>query len=117
MRHVITKEFSFSASHVLSGLEPGHPCSRLHGHNYVVTAELASDRLRNGMVVDYNDLAPFAAYVAEFDHRHLNDMIFVNPTAEHLAVMFAEQLRSCFPLFASAVTVSETPKTTARCEL
>ena len=41
----ITKEFHFSASHQLFGLREGHPCARLHGHNYVVVVELAAEDL------------------------------------------------------------------------
>ncbi|HBU96439.1 6-pyruvoyl trahydropterin synthase family protein, partial [Thalassospira lucentensis] len=36
----ITKQFAFSASHQLAGLDADHPCSRLHGHNYIVEVEL-----------------------------------------------------------------------------
>ena len=34
--YTIAKTFYFSASHVIGGLPPEHPCSRLHGHNYEV---------------------------------------------------------------------------------
>jgi len=36
----ISKDFEFSAAHHLEGLDPEHPCSRVHGHNYVVRLEL-----------------------------------------------------------------------------
>ena len=36
----ISKEFYFSAAHALFGLPDDHPCTRLHGHNYVVTVHL-----------------------------------------------------------------------------
>ena len=49
----ISKEFSFSASHRLLGLPDGHPCARLHGHNYRVEVELsAADLNRYGFVRD-----------------------------------------------------------------
>ena len=38
----ITKEFHFSASHVLDRLPSWHPCARMHGHNYVVVLELSA---------------------------------------------------------------------------
>ncbi len=41
----ITKEFHFSASHQLCHLHQNHPCARMHGHNYIVEVELASETL------------------------------------------------------------------------
>ncbi|WP_189267921.1 6-pyruvoyl trahydropterin synthase family protein, partial [Streptomyces fuscichromogenes] len=55
----ITKEFHFSASHVLDQLPSWHPCARMHGHNYIVVLELsaADDALTPpGFVRDYRDL-------------------------------------------------------------
>ena len=59
MNYVISKDFSFSAAHYLNGLDEEHPCSRMHGHNYIVRVELISDTLNAiGFVVDYRDLSP-----------------------------------------------------------
>ena len=38
--YTITKRFAFSASHIIGGLPNGHPCARLHGHNYEVEVVL-----------------------------------------------------------------------------
>ena len=46
MGFAISKEFHFSASHRLEGLHDGHPCGRMHGHNYVVEIELATKKSR-----------------------------------------------------------------------
>ncbi|MGH3792380.1 MAG: 6-pyruvoyl trahydropterin synthase family protein, partial [Pseudonocardiaceae bacterium] len=43
--YLIAQQFAFSASHRLDGLDPGHPCSRDHGHNYTVRVALAADEL------------------------------------------------------------------------
>jgi len=111
----ISKEFAFSASHQLRGLPLEHPCSRLHGHNYVVTLVLAAEKLdRRSFVVDYNDLAPFEQYLKEkLDHRHLNDVLHFPPTAEKLAQHLFEFAESLWPDVVSSVFVSETPKTWA----
>jgi 6-pyruvoyltetrahydropterin/6-carboxytetrahydropterin synthase len=114
----ISKQFGFSASHVLHGLRPGHACGRLHGHNYLIQAELAAGELDPvGFVADYGDLAPFGRWLdTTFDHRHLNDVMEANPTAEHLAHMCAARLIRMFEserARVSAVGVSETPKTWA----
>lgn len=112
----ISKEFHFSASHQLGGLPEDHPCSRLHGHNYIVRLHLAADEPDEvGFVMDYRRLDLFKAYLDnEFDHRHLNDVMGVNPTAEHMAFHFyhyAQDELGVVPLV--AVAVSETPKTWA----
>lgn len=115
MRMSITKSFAFSASHTLAGLPEGHQCARLHGHNYTVTLELAGDLDAAGMVLDYGKLSEFGRWLDDtLDHRHLNDVMDSNPTAENLARFIATTLP--WPQV-TAVTVSETPRTTARCEL
>lgn len=121
MTYTISKEFSWSASHQLDGLPPGHPCSRLHGHNYVARVELASHLLDStGFVLDYGALAPVGAWIdATLDHRHLNDvpeLLGMNPTAENLAMRLSVAVRGLVPLYVGvqlAVSVSETPKTWA----
>lgn len=112
--YTITKEFQFSASHQLDHLPEEHPCSRLHGHNYIVIVELFDDVLNDGFVVDYNDLWEFRAYLdGHFDHRHLNDVVPFYPTAELLAQHFYDWCHKAWPQ-CIAVTVKETPKTSAR---
>ena len=110
----ISKKFSFSASHVLMGLVGTHPCSRLHGHNYTVKVTLESDKLNShGFVVDYRDLDQIKQFIdAKLDHRHLNDCLDVNPTAENIAKFIFKQFAKEFPKMIS-VTVSETDKTCA----
>ena len=110
----ISKQFAFSASHILEGLPEGHPCGRLHGHNYVVTVHLRSNTLdEHGFVIDYRNLSFIKEYIDEnLDHRHLNDIFSVNPTAENLA----KQLYDLFSKMESsicAIEISETPKTNA----
>lgn len=112
--YAISKEFAFSASHVLDGLPPDHQCGRLHGHNIVVRVTLASDTLDEvGFVLDYGALAPLKDHIdASFDHRHLNDMVDFNPTAEnfcHYLYTWCERLG--WPV--QMVEWSETPKTWA----
>lgn len=112
----ITKKFEFSASHQLFGLDEGHQCARLHGHNYVVELELSADRTEltpTGFVRDYGELASFKSWLDRtLDHRHLNDLVDTNPTAENLAVWLYERWSKQFPELTS-VRISETPKTWA----
>jgi 6-pyruvoyltetrahydropterin/6-carboxytetrahydropterin synthase len=110
----ISKQFTFSASHVLDCLEEGHPCARLHGHNYLVTIHLQSKELNEyGFVVDYHALQAVKNYLDEsLDHRHLNDLLPFHPTAENIARYLYEKFRDELPEM-YAVEVSETPKTNA----
>lgn len=115
--YIIRKEFHFSAGHYLNGLPKEHPCSNLHGHNYVVTVEVRSKLLDNiGMVKDYRSLQFIKIFIdSAMDHKPLNDFLLFNPTAENLAKHFYDLFKVELPeLF--AVEVSETPKTLARYE-
>ena len=109
----ISKRFDFSASHQLEGLPEGHPCGRLHGHNYSVELFLEASGLdKTGFVRDYGELSKFKTWLdGTFDHRHLND-IMDQPTAELLAHSIYEVTATWYPEL-SAVKVSETPKTSA----
>lgn len=118
MTYQISKEFAFSASHQLAGLPEEHQCARLHGHNYLVVLRLTAESLTGpGFVFDYGDMAPFKDWLDDtFDHRHLNDVVDFNPTAEQLAAHLADCARDLLdlpPAVHTAVGVSETPKTWA----
>lgn len=128
--YTISKEFHFSASHILYGLDDGHPCGRLHGHNYVIIVELQSQSLNEtGFVKDYRELDPIKRFIDdELDHRHLNDILDPtlpkrvplfpgNPSAENMARVLFYVFQHLVPdVKISAVTVKETPKTAARYE-
>lgn len=118
MTYTISKEFAFSASHQLHGLRDGHPCGRVHGHNYVVRIQLrARSVAATGFVVDYGDLKPVSQWLDDnLDHRHLNDVLAFQPSAENMARFLAELVPTLVPLpshVTVAVAVSETPKTWA----
>ena len=112
----IAKSFHFSASHTLS-LPPPHPCSRLHGHNYVVEVVLETERLDlRGFVVDYGELKQLRDFVdSTYDHRHLNDVVPFEPTAENLAEEIFRFAKSRWPQTVR-VRLSETPATWAEFE-
>lgn len=114
----ISKEFAFSASHQLTGLPSEHPCSRLHGHNYKVIVQIEGRVVEPGFVVDYRELDDIKQFLdTQWDHRHLNDMVGFNPTAEHMASFLADRiagdLSSRENITYVEVSVSETPKTLA----
>ncbi len=114
----ISKKHQFSASHILSGLREGHPCGRLHGHNYEIELVLQGEEVgAEGFLVDYGDLRPFFAWIDdELDHRHLNDVIPSQPSAENLSRLLNLMAREVLTLpedIDIIVRVSETSKTSA----
>lgn len=111
----IRKTFHFSASHQLLQVEAGHPCARLHGHNYEITVELQAPTLNDkGFVKDYLELAELKSYIDDvLDHRHLNevsgdDCVTAERLAQHLFDWCATRWDEV-----SAVSVNETPRTFA----
>jgi len=108
----ISKRFSFSASHVLDLLPAEHPCSRLHGHNYVISVHLKSETLNEYCFVkDYKSLKIVKQFIDEtLDHRYLNDCIPGPPTSENIARFLYDRFKSEIPEL-YAVEVSETPQT------
>jgi 6-pyruvoyltetrahydropterin/6-carboxytetrahydropterin synthase len=135
----ISKRFTFSSAHALSGLPPEHQCSRIHGHNYIVEVFLESHQLvEPGFVRDYGELKPFKEYLdTHLDHRwlgygeirqskqtcfdlehplwqeELTKPVFdFNPTAELMARHLYTIALTMFQEV-TAVGVSETPNTWA----
>lgn len=110
----ISKEFTFSASHILEGLPDGHQCGRLHGHNYTIVVVLRGETLNQvGFVRDYGDLRIVKDFIDNvLDHRHLNNVIDIQPSAENLAKHLYGIFKKDIPEL-YAVRVSETPKTWA----
>jgi 6-pyruvoyltetrahydropterin/6-carboxytetrahydropterin synthase len=113
----IRKQFHFSAAHQLEGLQPNHPCSRLHGHNYIVEVQLEStgftELTPTGFVRDYRELDEFKHYLdTQVDHRNLNEIFEFQTTAENLAFQFWKWCNKRWPE-CRIVAVSETPKTWA----
>lgn len=114
---IISKEFHFSAAHQLFGLSEDHPCSRLHGHNYVIKLFLKGPVDDIGFVQDYRDLDFIKKYIDEvLDHRNLNDVFPMhNTTVENMTKILFDYFKKDLPLL-FAIEMSETPKTNCRYE-
>lgn len=109
----IGKEYSFSAAHQLTKVSSDHPCSRMHGHNYVVEIEVRGDvSTRNGFCngLDFYDIDQTVKPIIErLDHMCLNDFM-ENPTAELLAQYFLNEIYKVSTRYVYSVKVWETPK-------
>lgn len=113
--YTIAKRFAFSASHTIGSLPAGHPCSRLHGHNYEVEVILQSAELDGaGFVRDYFELGELKQFIdATVDHKHLNDVLgHDRTTAEVISKWLYDWCKSRWGEVI-AVRVSETPQTWA----
>ena len=85
----IWKPFKFCASHNLKDLPEGHPCMRVHGHNYTLTVFVCGTfnirREQNGMIVDFADIKQVVQPIVDtLDHGNLNDYV-AQPTTENVA--------------------------------
>lgn len=90
MTTTIFKEFYFSAAHNLKN--DGHPCSKLHGHNYKVIFELSGRQDANGMIIDFAEIKKrIQPIIDKLDHSYLNDIIIHPTTSENIAIWLFKQ--------------------------
>lgn len=111
----LRKSFQIESAHRLPNVPPGHKCSRLHGHSWVIEIVLEGPvGEETGWVMDFADVKEaFRPVYDQLDHRYLNDIPGLeNPTSERLAVWIWERLKPELPLL-SEVVIAET--CTSRC--
>ena len=87
----ITKRFTFEACHRLD--KYAGKCSNLHGHSYKLEVTISGNVNKNKrFVMDFADLKGIvhALIISSHDHNYLNNL-YVEPTAEHMAVGFFNQ--------------------------
>jgi len=108
----IGKQYAFSAAHQLPCVPDGHPCKRLHGHNYIVEVEIRGEIApKDGFCsnIDFMEVDKHMKPIIEqLDHHFLNDITGLeNPTAELIAAWILDK----YPVkYLYSVTVWETPK-------
>ena len=92
--YTITKRMEISGAHILS-LDYESKCTKLHGHNWIITVTAQSETLNhNGMVVDFTHIKQ--KIQEQLDHRNLNEVLSFNTTAENMARWICEQVPACF---------------------
>lgn len=92
--YYIKKTIEISACHRLS-LSYESKCSRLHGHNWIVTIYCKAKELnQDGMVCDFSHVKQLIQ--ERLDHRNLNEVFDFNPTAENIARWVVETVPHCY---------------------
>ncbi|MGV6859593.1 MAG: 6-carboxytetrahydropterin synthase QueD [bacterium] len=112
----------FASAHTLRDY-PG-ACSRMHGHNWKIEAEVVATRLNDtGMGIDFKEIKTAARELAgRLDHRYLNEIPpfdTVNPTAENIAAWFYREMEKSINapgINVSAITLWETDRACVRYE-
>jgi len=110
----------FASAHTLRDY-PGD-CSRMHGHNWKVEAEVVARQLDAvGMGVDFKVIKQATRDICrQLDHRYLNDLepfTSINPTAENIAAYLYKELSGQIngpQVQVSAVTLWETERACVR---
>ena len=82
--HCSSIRLTLHCSHDLKDiLKPDDPCSRLHGHSYGISLEIAYFNVADKLVAHFGLIKN--QLKNRYDHRHLNDVMKTPPTAENLA--------------------------------
>ena len=86
--YYVSKRMEIAGSHHLN-LPYESPCSRTHGHNWVVVVYCRSKELTEyGMIVDFAKVKK--KIHGALDHHDMNSIFNFNPTAENMAAWICD---------------------------
>lgn len=92
--YYVKKTIEISAAHQLT-LDYESKCCNLHGHNWKVTVWCRAKELnQNGMVTDFTEVKHIVSNA--LDHKVINDVIKINPTAENIARWITDKVPNCY---------------------
>ena len=91
---IVKKRMEIAGAHRLN-LNYESKCANLHGHNWIVTVWCKSQTLdANGMVMDFTHIKRVVKDT--FDHKYINDVLDVNPSAENIARWICDHVKNCY---------------------
>jgi 6-pyruvoyltetrahydropterin/6-carboxytetrahydropterin synthase len=119
-RYTLKIVTDFASAHTLRDY-PGQ-CSRMHGHNWKVEAEVEATRLDEvGMGIDFKVIKQHTRAIGDrLDHRYLNEIPpfdQINPTAENIAAYMYRELAAAIntaDIKVKAITLWETERACVR---
>lgn len=92
--YYIKKTLEIAACHRLE-LSYESKCTRLHGHNWIITIYCkAKDLNADGMVADFTHIKD--SIQEKLDHANLNEVLPFNPTAENIARWIVDSIDTCY---------------------
>jgi 6-pyruvoyltetrahydropterin/6-carboxytetrahydropterin synthase len=98
----VCKEFSFDAAHRLHLLPYDSKCKNVHGHKYFITLRLFSEKLNNGMIIDFTHFKEFSEWI---DYSLDHSMLIAENDTE--LVKFCENLKTKYTIVPCEMTTSE----------
>jgi len=110
MKVELKQQFQIESARFLPHLNKNHPCSRTHGHSFVIDLTFQGEiKQPEGWLIDYHDIqSRMTPLLQQIDHRLLNDVPGLeNPTTENLCRWLFEKGKTLFPEL-KQVTIRET---------
>ena len=92
--YYVQKTIEISAAHNLT-LSYESKCEELHGHNWIIVVYCKAEKLNSdGMVTDFTHIK--RTVKDTFDHKYINNVLSVNPSAENIAKWICDHVENCY---------------------
>jgi 6-pyruvoyltetrahydropterin/6-carboxytetrahydropterin synthase len=94
----------FDSAHFIENYDG--KCAQLHGHTWKICVWVRGDDslLENGILWDFGNLKRLTN---EFDHKNLNEVLKINPTAENLVMYVYHKLKAQYGRLGFKVRIYE----------